>query len=118
MFLLATACAPHTTFLEYPVVVEGVKSTYIKDSDGNCYLKAPQENDTELRIYDESCDSIADSVAMASVQERFYFLHDRKDLTIKSQQYLDALLQKAVKETVKESIRDKQNIRHNHEIFF
>lgn len=93
--LLSSCSTPQTTFLEYPAVVEGVKSTYIRDSNDNCYLKVPQSDGNELRIYDENCDQTADSVAL-SFQEHFLFNHDRKELNLGSRLFLDLQLGQAV----------------------
>jgi len=115
-------CASHTTFLEYPVSVNQVKATYIQQSDGDCYLKAPKEYEEEyreLRVYDQYCDSIADSVAEASRQERFYSFKDRKDLDTETQRYLDALLQTAAEEIKQEKNNNiKIRLRYPHEILF
>ena len=115
---LLASCTPKTIFIEYPMIIDESKLTYIQESNGNCYLNISQEDNTKLRIYDEGCDSIADSVAKASVEERFYYFHDRDDLNLESRQYLDSLLQTAVKQIENKSTEDKNKIRGYNEILF
>ncbi|MDP3698286.1 MAG: hypothetical protein Q8R47_01730 [Nanoarchaeota archaeon] len=115
--IFSFGCASQTTFLEYPVSVDKVKAIYIQQSDGDCYLKAPQEDNTELRIYDQYCDSIADSAAEASRQESFYSFKDRKDLDTETQRYLDALLQAAAEE-IKQEKDIKIKFHYPHETLF
>ena len=87
---LMSGCAtPQTTFVDYPVVVDGVKSTYTKDSNGNCYLKIPEAEGEEWRLYNEQCDETTDSVALV-FQEHFLLYHDRKEFGIEILQF-DAL---------------------------
>ena len=87
---LMSGCAtPQTTFVDYPVVVDGVKSTYTKDSNGNCYLKIPEAEGKEWRLYNEQCDETTDSVALV-FQEHFLLYHDRKEFGIEILQF-DAL---------------------------
>ncbi len=95
--LFTASCSSQTTFVEYPVSIEGAQAMYIKDSKGDCYLNMPEPDGTELRIYDQYCDAIADSVAKASAQERFLFFHDRDKLDTENQQYFDFLLREARK---------------------
>ncbi|MEK6904937.1 MAG: hypothetical protein AABX24_00900 [Nanoarchaeota archaeon] len=92
--LMSSCTVPQTSYANYPVVVDEIKSIYIKDSNGNCYLKMPQTEGRELLIYDEKCDKIADSVALSS-HERFFYLYERKELNLRSGQFMDMLLQKA-----------------------
>lgn len=67
----------------------------MKNSDGDCDLKIPLADGDTLRIYDKRCDSRLDSIAKVSVEEKFYFHHDREELTAETQQELDTLLQEA-----------------------
>src|SRR3989344_7357401 len=82
---------PQTTFLDYPVAVCGVKSTYTKDSNGDCHLKT-QLDEKEWRVYDQGCDNLAESAMVVSA-DGYFSLHD---LTPENQQGLDLLLQEAV----------------------
>ncbi|GEM_PF-4659843 len=116
---LLSGCASHTTFIEHAVISdEGIGAIYVQQSDGDCYFKAPQEDNAELRIYDQGCDGIADTVGTVSKQEEFYFLHDRKELNRESQQYLDTLLQRAVQQINHKPQEDTKPIRGYNEILF
>ena len=92
--LILSCAAPQTDYTNYPVVVDKIESIYIKDSNGNCYLKIPKTEGRELLIYDENCDQTVDSVALSS-HERFFYFYERKELNLRSGQFLDMLLQKA-----------------------
>src|SRR3989344_1787629 len=87
--LMSGCAAPQTTFVDYPVVVDVAKSTYTKDSNGNCYLKIPEAEGEEWRLYNEQCDETTDSVALV-FQEHFLLYHDRKEFGIEILQF-DAL---------------------------
>ncbi len=77
-------------------VVDGVKSTYTRSSNGCCRLNIPDPGGNELKIYDLFCDAIADSVLRTSPWGSILFFRDRKELDTESQQHLDQLLQQAV----------------------
>ncbi len=95
IFSALTACAaPQTTFVDYPIVIDGTKTTYTKDSNGNCYLKVPAEDGREWRYFNERCDETGDSVAL-SFQERILLFHDRDDLTLNSRRFIDGLFLQA-----------------------
>lgn len=119
--LFSAGCASQTTFIEHPVTIGKAKATYVQQSDGDCYLKASQEDEEgyrELRIYDQHCDSIADSAAEVSRQERFYSFKDRKDLVPETQQYLDFLLQMTALEAIEKEKHSKPIFRYPHETLF
>ena len=92
--LMSSCTAPQTNYANYPVVVDKIESIYIKDSNGNCYLKMPKTEGRILIIYDEKCDKTVDSVALSS-HEQFIYFYERKELNLRSGQFLDLLLQKA-----------------------
>jgi len=81
-----------TRYLNYPVVVEGIKSMYAIDSNDDCHLKLQRSDQKEWRIYDQQCDNLADSVMIVSPDDNFSY-YQRQQLTAESQQALDALLQ-------------------------
>lgn len=127
--MLGAGCASQTTFLEYPISVGKAKATYVQQSDGDCYLKAPVEDEEgyrELRVYDQRCDSIADSAAEVSRQERFYSFEnrfkDRNEMEPETQQYLDFLLQTAALDVSKKEknipLRHNTNHRFPHDLLF
>ncbi len=113
--LMLSCTAPQTDYANYPVVVDEIRSIYIKDSNGNCYLKMPLPEGRELLIYDEKCDKTADSVALSS-HERFFYFYERKDLNLRSVKFLDLLLQKA--EEYLESNEDNNNKRDYNDLPF
>lgn len=96
-----SGCASTTAFTEYPVTVDGTKVIYVKNSNGDCDLKMPLSDGNELRIYDRHCDGSLDSVAKASVEERFYFHHDREELTENTKKNFDDLLRKTQEQASK-----------------
>ena len=115
---LLGGCASHTTFVEHPVTIGRAKALYREQSGGDCYLKMLEEDNVEVRIYDQGCDSIADSAAEVSRQERFYSFKDRKDLVPETQQYLDFLLQTAVHGQPEKEKQTKIIFRYTDEILF
>ena len=106
--LISGCAAPQTSFVDYPVVVDGVKSTYTKDSNGDCYLKMPQEDGREWRLYNQGCDETADSVAL-SFQEQFLFQYDRQDLDSENKNFFDSLFQEALEYQQKKNTKRAYN---------
>lgn len=92
--LFSACAAPQTTFVDYPVIVDGIKSVYSEDSNGDCDLKIPQEDGKQLYLHNKNCDETVDSIAL-SFQEHAFFYHDRNELNAKSREDLDAQFQKA-----------------------
>jgi hypothetical protein len=92
--LMSSCATPKTTFVDYPVIVDGIKSIYTKDSEGNCYLKMPAAEGREWRFFNEGCDETGDSVAL-SFQEYFLLHQERKELDQKSRHFIDTLFLQA-----------------------
>ena len=95
MSALLSGCASQTTFVDYPVVVDNVKAIYTRHSNNDCSLKIPMPEEKEWHVYDQGCKGSADSISMV-FPDGYFLLHQREDLNLESQQYLDFLLQKTV----------------------
>lgn len=103
---LVSSCAtPKITFIDYPVVVDEMEGTYTRDSNDNCALKIPDLGGKTWYIYDERCKGSADSVSIASLDlDQTQLLYLREDLTLRTQQHLDELLQNSVEQVKKKHI--------------
>ena len=93
MSALLSGCASQTTFVDYPVVVDDVKAVYTRDSNDDCSLKFHSPDEKTWHVYDKGCKGSADSISIV-FPDGYFLLHQREDLNLESQQYLDFLLQK------------------------